>query len=47
MRIRLKLFFAILVIAILPLTLFAESYEKMWLKVERAKQEGLTQTALK
>ena len=47
MRIRFKLFFAILVISLLPLTLFAESYEEMWQKVKKAQQDGLPQTAIK
>ena len=47
MRIRFKLFFALLVISLLPLTLFADSYEEMWQKVKKAQQDGLPQTAIK
>ena len=47
MRIRIKLVFAFLIISFLPITLFGESFEKMWLGVNRAKQEGLPQTAVK
>ena len=42
-----KLLLAVLIMAMFPFNLFAESYEDMWEKVEDAETDGLPQTALK
>ena len=42
-----KLLLAVLIMAMFPFNLFAESYEKMWEKVEEAEENELPKTALK
>ena len=42
-----KLLLAVLIMAIFPFNLFAQTYESMWEKVEEAEENGLPQTALK
>ena len=42
-----KILLAVLIMAMFPFNLFAESYEDMWEKVEDAETDGLPQTALK
>ena len=47
MRTRFKLIFTLLLISLLPLTLFAQSFDELWKKYSEANKKGLPQTAIK